>query len=239
MKNEMEKPSSASSLSLHIQEQQGTDVTSSLDEDELKNGEDFNVGAGALDGSTSPIVLKAFDNDDLLGVRTENVPKKKPLAVGTSERLGEKRLRKCIENRDQSSKRALMVVDGENSKTSTDFARKCLKIVKMILDTNEGWIFKDPVDPIELNLPDYNEIISEPMHLGLVKQRLDDGYYETIDSFAREVRLVFSNAILYNGKDSEVGEMAITLSKLFEEQFKKIQESHELTNNIFEQFTSY
>jgi hypothetical protein len=32
-----------------------------------------------------------------------------------------------------------------------------------------GWVFNEPVDPIKLGIPDYFQIIKEPMDLGTVK----------------------------------------------------------------------
>jgi len=46
------------------------------------------------------------------------------------------------------------------------------------------------------------------MHLELVKKKLENAIYPEMDMFARDVRLAFENAILYNGETSEVGELA-------------------------------
>lgn len=90
-----------------------------------------------------------------------------------------------------------------------------LPLVQKILDDPYGWLFRDPVDPIELGIPDYFDIIKNPMDLSLVQKRLRDGYYKTFDSVKSDVNLVFENAIQYNGDESDVGTMAVKLLGTF------------------------
>ena len=58
--------------------------------------------------------------------------------------------------------------------------------------------FMIPVDPVELEIPDYLEIIKEPMDLGTVKAKADKGEYSSFDEFAYDMRLTFKNAYTYN-----------------------------------------
>ena len=90
-----------------------------------------------------------------------------------------------------------------------------LPLLENILNDQYGWLFRDPVDPIELGIPDYFDIIKNPMDLSLVQKRLKDGYYKTFDSAKSDVNLVFENAIQYNGKESDVGTMAVKLLRTF------------------------
>jgi len=89
-----------------------------------------------------------------------------------------------------------------------DVATKCLPLVRRLLDDPCGWVFADPVDPEDLGLPDYFDIIKKPMDLSLVKKRLEGGFYHNLGEFKAEVLLVFQNAVMYNGEDSEVGRIA-------------------------------
>lgn len=201
---------------------------SALTDDDLHALEDFNVKSGGVKGSTSPIDLSAFNNDDILDVGSYNKKDGKSTAVPTLtpstqiKRIGEKRPRKHIDIDNSTNAKSRKVDVSVSSTSRMEFTEKCLSIVNMLLGTDEAWLFRDPVDPKELNLPDYFEIITEPMDLGLVKRKLLEGSYKKVEFFAREVRLVFSNAILYNGEDSDVGKMAVAMKKLFEEQFQKI-----------------
>ncbi len=107
--------------------------------------------------------------------------------------------------------------------SGTDEGITCsmLPLVDALLNHAYGWIFSNPVDPIELGLPDYFDVIKEPMDLGLVKKRLLTGYYKSVDNVVRDVLLVFSNAILYNGDDSDVGKMAIEMLNSFKSSCNK------------------
>jgi len=109
---------------------------------------------------------------------------------------------------------------GVNSVTS-----QLLPIVQKILDHQYGWLFKDPVDPVELGIPDYFDVIKEPMDLGKVKERLESEYYTTIESAAQDVKLVFENAIKYNGESSEVGCMAVQLMEIFDSELNSVKSS--------------
>ena len=64
--------------------------------------------------------------------------------------------------------------------------------------------FREPVDPKQLNIPDYLEIIKQPMDLSTIKTKLDTGQYSDPWSFVDDVWLMFDNAWLYNKKSSRV-----------------------------------
>ena len=66
--------------------------------------------------------------------------------------------------------------------------------------------FLQPVDPIKMNLPDYNDVVKEPMDLGTIQRRIETQQVKTKEEFALLMRLVFSNACLYNKPESDVYE---------------------------------
>jgi hypothetical protein len=91
---------------------------------------------------------------------------------------------------------------------------KCLPLIDALIEDQFGWVFLEAVDPVTLGLPDYFDVVKTPMHLDLVKKKLENAIYHDMETFARDTRLVFENAILYNGPSSEVGELAqIMLNK--------------------------
>jgi len=45
---------------------------------------------------------------------------------------------------------------------------------------NNAWIFHEPVDAEKLGIPDYFDIVKQPMDLGTVKQRLQSNYYTSM-----------------------------------------------------------
>ncbi len=124
--------------------------------------------------------------------------------------------------------------------TPRNISRKCLPMVKKLRNHENGWVFSEPVDPIELEIHDYFDIVEHPMDLDLVTKKLENGVYWDIASFRKDTRLVFENAILYNGKDSDVGMMAVELLDIFEHEFSNIFKgtSTVLLRHIFQLFSS-
>ena len=100
---------------------------------------------------------------------------------------------------------------------------KCLKVLQQLIDDPHGQIFRDAVDPDLVGL-DYFKVVNYPMHLLLVKKKLKKGVYANMASFERDVKMVFKNAILYNGERSDVGILAKTMQGVFEAKCEKVFE---------------
>jgi hypothetical protein len=104
---------------------------------------------------------------------------------------------------------------------------KCLEILKGLQTHEHGWVFAAPVNPDELGLVDYFDIIKKPMDLGTIQKKLDLGSYHSFDDFRSDVRLTFENAMKYNEERTVVHEMAKDLKKKFETDFKKLMKQLE------------
>lgn len=99
---------------------------------------------------------------------------------------------------------------------------KCHEVLKDLQAHEHGWVFASPVNPVELGLDDYFEIIKKPMDLGTIQKKLDAAAYHSFDDFRSDVRLTFENAMKYNEERTVVHEMAKELKKKFETDFKKL-----------------
>ncbi|KAM1138670.1 hypothetical protein COP2_037596 [Malus domestica] len=93
---------------------------------------------------------------------------------------------------------------------------QCLTILKTLMSKKESWPFNEPVDPVKLGIPDYFRIISYPMDLGTVKSKLQKDLYLSAEEFAADVRLTFSNAMLYNPPGNPFHHLAENLNSFFE-----------------------
>ncbi|CAB4276343.1 unnamed protein product [Prunus armeniaca] len=93
---------------------------------------------------------------------------------------------------------------------------QCSTILKTLITHKDGWAFSKPVDPLSLNIPDYFHIISHPMDLGTIKSKLEKNMYRNTEEFAADVRLTFSNAMVYNPPANIFHQMAKNLNKIFE-----------------------
>ncbi|KAJ8524052.1 hypothetical protein ON010_g17066 [Phytophthora cinnamomi] len=85
---------------------------------------------------------------------------------------------------------------------------------------NHGF-FNVRVDPVAWNIPHYLEVVKQPMDLALVKNKCLNLEYATADACAEDIRLVFSNACLFNPPGHIVHEAAALLRKEFEADYAK------------------
>eukprot|EP00978_Attheya_sp_CCMP212_P046565 scaffold399362_cov55-Attheya_sp.AAC.2 len=92
--------------------------------------------------------------------------------------------------------------------TAQGLSQKYLPIVGKLMNDENGWVFCDEVDPVELSLPDYLDVVKHPMCLKKVEENLNNRSYRDSQTCERDLKLVFQNAILYNGEKSDVGELA-------------------------------
>lgn len=67
------------------------------------------------------------------------------------------------------------------------------------------YIFANPVDYIALNIPDYPNVVKNPMDFATIKTKLKEHKYERIQEFMSDMELVFYNCRVYNGTESSVG----------------------------------
>jgi hypothetical protein len=101
--------------------------------------------------------------------------------------------------------------------------KQCEAILKKLMTQKYSHIFNVPVDVEKLNIPDYFDIIKQPMDLGTVKMKLDSGSYKNPLDFAADVRLTFNNAMTYNPRGHAVHDVAIHLNKMFESRWRTIK----------------
>ena len=92
------------------------------------------------------------------------------------------------------------------------------RILSHLWKQHGAWHFYSPVDPVALKIPDYPDIIKNPMDFGTIKQKILTGQYLNCKEFAADVELVFSNCITYNGETSDFGNLAKKLREEFHKQ---------------------
>lgn len=101
--------------------------------------------------------------------------------------------------------------------------KKCGEILKELSKHPQGMWFLEPVDPIKFNIPDYALIIKNPMDFGTIRKNLEAMKYDSHETFAEDVRLVFRNAITFNAaRDNPVHIAAREMSARFEDRYRHV-----------------
>ena len=97
-------------------------------------------------------------------------------------------------------------------------------LMKMYNCDPEAAPFRIPVDPIALGIPDYFDIIKNPMDMSAIKTKLDNGDYKDPWQFVDDVWLMFENAWTYNRKTSKVYKYCNKLSEVFEAEIDPVMQ---------------
>ncbi|XP_076166810.1 ATP-dependent chromatin assembly factor large subunit isoform X4 [Ptiloglossa arizonensis] len=84
----------------------------------------------------------------------------------------------------------------------------------------DSWPFLSPVTKDEV--PDYHDIITNPMDFGTIKYKLNNGEYEMLEHFFSDCQLVFDNCQTYNEEHSSVYKAGMRLLKYFEKRSKEL-----------------
>ncbi|KAL0352913.1 UNVERIFIED_CONTAM: Transcription factor GTE12 [Sesamum angustifolium] len=121
---------------------------------------------------------------------------------------------------------------GIRRKIDSNMKTQCGNILKELMSHPDGWIFSEPVDPVKLNIPDYFSVITDPMDLGTIKRKLEGNMYFGAEDFAADVRLTFSNAMLYNPPDNRVHSCAKKLDGNFSRRWKLMEAKMQHGKNV-------
>ncbi|KAJ3416032.1 hypothetical protein HDV05_003391 [Chytridiales sp. JEL 0842] len=105
-----------------------------------------------------------------------------------------------------------------SSGSLSEVMKQCRRVLKKLSNHPAAIWFLAPVDPIGQNIPNYFDVIKQPMDFSTIKQRISTGEVSTVDDFVKLVRLVFSNATTFNDNLSQVHKDALVLLSLFEKE---------------------
>eukprot|EP00920_Eleutheroschizon_duboscqi_P007636 GHVT01017384.1.p1 GENE.GHVT01017384.1~~GHVT01017384.1.p1 ORF type:complete len:1747 (-),score=403.95 GHVT01017384.1:1969-7209(-) len=100
----------------------------------------------------------------------------------------------------------------------------CLKIIRDLKAKKSAQWFLYPVEPESDGVPDYFDIIHQPMDFMTIEQKLKSRAYSTPWSFQADARQVFYNAFMYHLPGNEVWRDALRLARAFEAALKNVDE---------------
>lgn len=105
--------------------------------------------------------------------------------------------------------------------------RKMSKLINYLMSRQDSAPFREPVDWKNLELFDYPKIVKKPMDLGTVKRKLERGQYPNANDCASDIRLIWTNCKTYNADGSDFYLLAESISKRFEDRYKKIEAEYD------------
>ena len=106
-----------------------------------------------------------------------------------------------------------------------NWKEQCQNLLDILNRSDDSRPFRKPISI--LDLPDYLQVIDHPMDLQTIGEKLRDGHYATPSDFSNDVRLIIDNSMIYNtDRNSMIYGQTDRLSKLFDEEFRKILASY-------------
>lgn len=85
------------------------------------------------------------------------------------------------------------------------------RLLTSLTRSKKAFIFSKPVDPEELNIPDYFTVVKRPMDFSTIKTKLKENKYANMQEFLDDIEQVFTNCRLYNGTESDVGQIGLQI----------------------------
>jgi bromodomain-containing factor 1 len=108
-------------------------------------------------------------------------------------------------------------------KPEMKFCEEVLKELKHSKNWALNQYFLEPVDPVALNIPTYHSVIKQPMDLGTMTAKLDNGEYESASAFKADFHLMIKNCTKFNPEGHLVHTAGKELEKLFEKKWAEKQ----------------
>jgi chromatin structure-remodeling complex subunit RSC1/2 len=81
-------------------------------------------------------------------------------------------------------------------------------------------------------LPDYYEIIKEPMALSEIKKKVSQQEYKSFSEFVRDFALIPHNAQVYNRRDSQAYVDALEVKRALEQELKRLVDAKIITEDV-------
>ncbi|KAL2168862.1 hypothetical protein VTG60DRAFT_6764 [Thermothelomyces hinnuleus] len=100
------------------------------------------------------------------------------------------------------------------------------RFLYQIQNHKQPWPFLNPVNKDEV--PDYYNVITSPMDLSTMEEKLERDLYTTPRDFVNDLKLIFSNCRQYNDATTVYAKCAAKLEKYMWTLIKEIPEWHDL-----------
>ncbi len=127
-----------------------------------------------------------------------------------------------LNNKEELQKKVDEIND-EDLKMHDSWEKIAKKLMNTLWKHRDADLFHKPVDPEELNIPDYFNIIKNPMDFSTIKKKLSNYSYTNLKEFCNDMGLVFENCYTYNGRKTPIGDMCTRVKKEYEKLFEELK----------------
>jgi hypothetical protein len=93
-----------------------------------------------------------------------------------------------------------------------------MKVISNLKKSKFSEYFRNPVDYVKLNLPSYPTIITNPMDLTTIRQKLTDKRYNTLSEFVADFELIINNCARFNGPEHSITQLGMKMQTSFRNQ---------------------
>ena len=114
-------------------------------------------------------------------------------------------------------------ITDEDVKMQDNWEKIAKKLMNTLWKFKESDLFHKPVDPEELNIPDYFNIIKNPMDFSTIKKKLNNFTYTNCKEFCDDMNLVFENCYTYNGRTTSIGNICTRVKNEYEKLFTEMK----------------
>ena len=111
--------------------------------------------------------------------------------------------------------------DGDDSVTNPRSAHM-KKVISNLKKSNASSAFRLPVDPVQMKIPTYPDIVKHPMDLGTIDHRLKRNEYTSVSAFVADFESIVHNCFLFNGPDHGVSQQAKKMKQSFDGQMRNL-----------------
>lgn len=111
------------------------------------------------------------------------------------------------------------------TKMQHKFLTKSLSSLKRMHDSR---FYREPVDAVKLNIPNYHNVITQPMDLGTMEKKLKAGQYPSPQAVVDDFALMVRNALTFNGPDHLVAQEGQKLEATFKKQMLNLPRPDEV-----------
>ncbi|KAK4555598.1 transcription initiation at TATA-containing promoter protein [Recurvomyces mirabilis] len=105
----------------------------------------------------------------------------------------------------------------------TEMQKKVLyEKTKNLKKTKHSMHFLRPVDPVALNIPTYSTIVTQPMDLGTLDQKLKNSEYASVQAYVDDFNLIVKNSEVFNGSAHLVTQSGYSMKAYFDKMMENV-----------------